>query len=497
MASKRRFSFRWRLFFPIAIVLWIIIGVFTVYTYKHETAYRERTINRQLTRINARVLQAYDSNMDLMPFMNFIKYFYKNTLYSELMVSVYDRNGELVYSIGKPTISDFSDVTDLDELVGTRTGGNQEGKTLFGQKYFFMSAMKSNDGQVFVHTMLPYSEKVMDRLQLGSDFWLLVALTFIITTVIVYFTAGYLTRNVKLLREFANKAASNLEAGDDTDLFDENRFPHDELGDISRRLVELYHERVEAMHRVESEHKMALNAIQEKTRLKRQLTNNINHELKTPVGVIRGYLETVLDSPDMDEGMRLHFLKRAQDNVERLCALLGDVSTMTRLEEGSGNIPTEELDFHELVFGVVSDLETSGSLKSMKFTFDLPLSCMVKGNAGLLTGVINNLAKNAVLYSHGTEIHLTILAESDRYYTFYFYDNGTGVDQEHLTHLFERFYRIDSGRARKSGGTGLGLPIVKNSIEALGGTISVQNRPGGGLGFVFTLEKWVSTVNNS
>ena len=281
------------------------------------------------------------------------------------------------------------------------------------------------------------------------------------------------------------------ESGNLTDKTKEVKY---ELGDISRRLVELYHDRIDALRRAGTEHKIALNAVEEKSRMKRQLTNNINHELKTPVGVVRGYLETVLSSPDMDDTMRTHFLQRAQDNVNRLCALLGDVSTMTRLEEGAGNIPTEEIDFHDLVFAVVNDLETGGVLRNMKFTFDIPFNCAVKGNAGLLTGVVTNLAKNAALYSHGTKMCLNITAESDRYYTFNFFDDGRGVDEEHLAHLFERFYRIDSGRARKTGGTGLGLPIVKNTIEALGGTISVNNRPGGGLGFMFTLEKWGNNV---
>lgn len=493
MALKRQFSFKWRLFVPLSLLMWIVIGTFAYYTYRHETRYRERTIDLQLNRIGSKVLQAYDNDMDLTPFMNFVRYYNAQSLYSDLRVSVYDRNGDLIYSIGKPTVSDFTNVADLEELITTDTGVKSKDNILFGEKYFYASAVKSNDGQVFVHTVLPNSEKVRDRLSLGPEFWILVATVFVVATVLVYILSGYLTRNVKLLRVFADKAASNIDTGDD-ELFDESIFPHDELGDISRRIVELYHDRIDALRRAGTEHKIAINAVEEKSRLKRQLTNNINHELKTPVGVVRGYLETVLSSPDMDDTMRTHFLQRAQDNVNRLCALLGDVSTMTRLEEGAGNIPTEEIDFHDLVFAVANDLETGGVLRDMKFTFDIPLNCSVRGNAGLLTGVITNLAKNAAIHSHGTKMCLNITAESERYYTFHFYDNGNGVDEEHLAHLFVRFYRIDSGRARKTGGTGLGLPIVKNTIEALGGTISVNNRLGGGLGFMFTLEKWGTNV---
>lgn len=223
--------------------------------------------------------------------------------------------------------------------------------------------------------------------------------------------------------------------------------------------------------------------------MQHQLTNNINHELKTPVGVIRGYLETVLTSEDMDKETQTYFLTRALNNVERLCALLADVSTMTRLEEGSGKILITELNFHDLIYGLREDFAQSGILKNMKFEFDLPLKCSVYANNNLLTSVITNLARNSALHSRGTTMGIKILAESDKFYTFVFWDDGCGVPQEHLPHLFERFYRVDAGRSRKSGGTGLGLPIVKSTIESLGGAISVYNRPEGGLQFIFTLKK--------
>ena len=205
---------------------------------------------------------------------------------------------------------------------------------------------------------------------------------------------------------------------------------------------------------------------------------------------IRGYLDTVLTAEDMDSDTRRYFLTRAQDNVVRLCSLLNDVSTMTRLEEGSGNIPKAEIDFHDLVYMVENDMKAAGEMKNMSFEFKLPFDCLVKGNSTLLVSVISNLIRNAVLHSRGTAMGLELMAESQRYYTFAFWDNGVGVAEEHIPHLFERFYRVDAGRSRKMGGTGLGLPIVKNTIEAMGGTITVRNRPEGGLSFLFTLEKW-------
>ena len=114
---------------------------------------------------------------------------------------------------------------------------------------------------------------------------------------------------------------------------------------------------------------------------------------------------------------------------------------------------------------------------------------MIEGNASLLSNMLMNLAKNAAAYSKGTECGVRLDGEDNNFYRFVFFDNGIGVGEEHIPHLFERFYRIDSGRSRKTGGTGLGLPIVQNTILAHGGTIEVRNGKNGGLEFVYTLPK--------
>ena len=111
------------------------------------------------------------------------------------------------------------------------------------------------------------------------------------------------------------------------------------------------------------------------------------------------------------------------------------------------------------------------------------------GNRGLLSAMLMNLIKNAVFYSRGTEIVIKCISTGEHSYTFIFYDDGVGVPAESLPHLFERFYRVDTGRSRRNGGTGLGLPIVKSTINALGGSITVANRETGGLQFTFTLRR--------
>lgn len=196
-----------------------------------------------------------------------------------------------------------------------------------------------------------------------------------------------------------------------------------------------------------------------------------------------------MEHPEMDEESRKHFLSKVNEHVNRLIQLLDDLSSITRLEFGSKMINTETVDFHEIAFQVVNDLETSGMMGNMEFNYDIPTDCRVIGNPGLLSAMITNLAKNAAAYSKGTECNLILTDKDEEYCHFAFYDDGVGVKESSLPHLFERFFREDSGRSRKKGGTGLGLCIVQNTVEALGGTISASNREGGGLLFRFTLRR--------
>ncbi len=467
-------------------MMWLIIFVLFAYQYKREVNYRAENISKQLSIINSRIIDAYENDIDLTPFMNFVAQYFDNSMFEEVMVSVYDKDGKLVYSIGQPILQDFSEAGHTAEfLEAERHGMGNDNRAKGGQMAYFM-ARKSNDGEIYVHTAMPYTVTLADALKAEPDFWVIVIVLAIVVTAIAYYSTSFLSRNVTLLRDFANSANDPSRVEE----LDEHKFPHDELGDISREIVKLYRDKNRAVEQSDREHKVALHAIEEQARIKRQLTNNINHELKTPVAMIKGYLDSVVSTPDMPDELRQRFLSKAQESTERLCSLLSDVSAITRLEDSVNNIPLTELNFHDLVFTIADEMKEAGMLGDMTFEFSIPLTCKVKANNNLLTGVVTNLIKNAVAHSRGTLIGLNLVIQSDHYYTFSFYDNGIGVPEEHLSHLFERFYRIDAGRSRKAGGTGLGLSIVKSSIEAMGGTGAVQNRSTGGLHFLFTLEKW-------
>lgn len=488
MGSKRRISYHWQLFLPVAAAICLLIGTLVWYQYRREASYRDETMQKELAIINNRILYAYEKDISLRSFLNFIQQYYRGTIYDGVRISVYDKDGRLNYSLGTPVDHDIkpdtrfrskNPDTDTDATPGATQGTLRQDKGLY-----YYSGITSNDGQVKIRTAMPMTPEIHDQLDMDTRVWAVITLLVLTALGFVYLFTRRLTRSVTLLNDFAYRAATG---GRFTGL---DRFPHNELGDISREIVALYRDRTKALEQVKKERAVAIHAIEEKARVTRQITNNINHEIKTPVGIIRGYLETILDNPDLDEHSRHHFLTRMNTNVERLCSLLNDVSTMTRLEEGGEKVPLEMVDFHDLVYQLNADRQASKIGGDLTFEFDIPLDCKLLGNYNLLSGMICGLMRNSAMHSQGTAMWLKTISENDRYYVFSFADNGTGVADQHLPHLFERFYRVDTGRSRKMGGTGLGLPIVKSTVIALGGTISVRNRSEGGLEFIFSIPRW-------
>lgn len=445
---------------------------------------RTDMVHDQLNNVNGRIIEAYEKNVDVYQYLQFLERFYDNTMFDEMRVSVYNHDGVPLYNLGELIPEDINEKNYVSDNSRVGKTGKARLDDQNSESLFYLSEVQSNDGMIKVLTAMPLTMSISNAISYNSDIWFIIAVLLIVITGVIYMSTRFLSRNIVIMRDFARLASKG-------EVIDSNYdFPHDELGDISREIVSLYTDKAKALARSEREHAVALNAVNEKSRIKRELTNNINHELKTPIGVIRGYVDTILSDPDMDAGMRTHFLNRTRENIERLCSLMEDVSTITRLEEGSGTIPLGPVNLHDIIFNIDSDMEAAQMAPGMTFDYNVPVDCCVQANEGLLHGVMLNLIKNASVHSQGTEISFRIISESSKFYTFAFYDNGRGVPEESIPHLFERFYRVDTGRSRKVGGTGLGLPIVKSTIVSMGGTVSVHNRSTGGLEFVFTLVKW-------
>ena len=229
---------------------------------------------------------------------------------------------------------------------------------------------------------------------------------------------------------------------------------------------------------------------EEQARLKRQLTQNIAHELKTPVSSIQGYLETLLNNPNMPAETAHTFLERSYAQSNRLTLLLRDISVLTRMDEAPDLMVKEYVDLSQLVKNILNEVALNIEEKQITVLNRLPENLKINGNSSLLYSIFRNLMDNAIAYAGiGITVTIECFREDENFYYFSFSDTGVGVAEEHLNRLFERFYRVDKGRSRKLGGTGLGLAIVKNAVLFHGGTIFAKNNVHKGLEFVFTLQK--------
>lgn len=223
--------------------------------------------------------------------------------------------------------------------------------------------------------------------------------------------------------------------------------------------------------------------------MRRELTQNISHELKTPVASILGYTETIMESPNISDEVKNQFITRTHEQAKRLTMLLQDISTLNRMDYAKDMIAKERVDVSTLFADIVE--ETSFVMASRQMTMKnyLPQNIIIHGSHSLLYSIFRNLIDNSINYAgKGSTIEVSA-KEMQNYWQFSFGDNGGGIPQEHLSRIFERFYRIDKGRSREMGGTGLGLSIVKNAVLLHGGNIEVSSPETGGTVFTFTLRK--------
>ena len=228
---------------------------------------------------------------------------------------------------------------------------------------------------------------------------------------------------------------------------------------------------------------------EKENRMRRELTQNIAHELKTPVASILGYTDTILDSPDMTDEVKHQFIVRTNAQAHRLTTLLQDISTLNRMDYARDMITMERVNVSELFADIAE--ETALAMQPRQITLHnyLPQSIIVQGNYSLLYSIFRNLMDNAINYA-GKHVTIEVSAEQlPDCWSFTFKDNGIGIPAKHQNRIFERFYRIDKGRSRDMGGTGLGLSIVKNAVLLHGGNIMVGTPDTGGLAFEFTIKK--------
>lgn len=224
--------------------------------------------------------------------------------------------------------------------------------------------------------------------------------------------------------------------------------------------------------------------------LKREMTSNISHELRTPVTSIRGYLETCLETEDLPNTVQKRFVEQAYRQTLILSELIRDIGLLTKLDEASEQFDITELQLENIRSQLLEEFTEWLQKQRITLEWSIPKKLTIRGNKNLIYSIFRNLVENAVRYA-GTDIKLGIqlYREDERFYYFTVYDTGRGIPEKHLGRIFERFYRCCEGRTRDTGGTGLGLSIVKNAVLFHQGDISAKGRTGGGFEVLFRLAK--------
>ncbi len=431
MDSTSKVSRRSHLFLALLILLWGLVLCFFGYQYSREKSHAIVLISSKLQLLN---LQMGD---DISAVVSSNEYFNRNSeRFDDLEISVFNSDDCVSYNSEGVDMLDekFAIVKEAKEInsdVVVRPSHNGE-----NVEYIYSV---SSIGDYTICSSCSYSISFFDIFS-GSNTFLIIAVVISVLISII----GYIT----------SRLYYNLDV-----------------------TIKERDQKQEAVLREE----------QDKLRLKRQLTNNINHELKTPICSILGYLDMILNNPNLSEEQCRQFISKSYDQAERLRLLMSDLSTITRIDEASNMIDKEKVNLSDLIQNVMDDvlpqLEAQNIIISSNVTKDL----FIDGNHSLLYSIFRNLVDNAIAYSGGRNIWIDLISEDSVKYYFSLRDNGIGVEDKHLQYIFERFYRVDKGRSRKAGGTGLGLSIVKNAVLFHSGTIEARLEEMGGLEFRFSL----------
>lgn len=457
---------------------WTIIFSFVAFQYIREKQYKSEFLNAQLQLYNRHLLETVEDGLSYEEYIDS-----HDKPFEGLRISIITLTGAVVYdnTIPLDSLDNHRLRPEIIDAHANGSGYNISRQSASDGREYFYSATRGK--RVIIRTAIPYSASLSELLEADWTFLGVMVIISLAMSILAYFATRRLGKNIERLNLFAEKA----EKGESFD--EEEPFPNDELGSISNHIVKLYTQWQQTIKDRDIAHEATMREEQEKIRIKRQLTNNINHELKTPVASIQVCLETLLSGINISEEKRQELIGRCYTNNERLRRLLSDVSLITRMEDGGQLISREPVTINNIIDEITKELDIMPEKERLNLHAYFEKTIIINGNLSLIGSIFRNLTENAIDYSGGKNIYITLLSDSDKECHIRFEDDGRGVEPEQLTRIFERFYRVDKGRSRRLGGTGLGLSIVKHAVLFHGGTITASNRPQGGLRFDFTLNK--------
>lgn len=316
---------------------------------------------------------------------------------------------------------------------------------------------------------------------INEYFWLIIALTFLVLVLVQYLILRsalerFIYSRIKLVYKTIHK--QKLTKGD----------KKEQMAAIHGDIIGKVNEEVETWAK---DRKDEIDELKKMEVYRREFLGNVSHELKTPLFNIQGFILTLMDGGIHDPQVNFDFLQKSQKNIERMITIVEDLEVISRLETGEATPMLSNFSIIALVREVMEFLEPKATEQQIKLLFAAEYNdnMIVRADKEKIRTVLTNLFENSIKYGIAGGRTKVSFYDMDENYLIEVSDNGVGIEEQHISRLFERFYRVDKHRSRAQGGSGLGLAIVKHIIEAHEQTINVRSAPGVGSTFSFTLKK--------
>ena len=452
---KVKYQYHLILYFLLALS---VMGLaFVIFSYNVEINYNLKSKKAGLTLYNDIAYKAICNNTpyDSIP------------LPAKVMFTVLDTNFKVLYDNSDVELAGKvlkGEELDLAKKYGS---GTLLRKSKFFDGHFIFYARRHPD--LYLRTAELCTEEISTNVKSEQNYIYLIAFLFVVLAIMIFYITKRLSKPIRALNQFVNIVNSPKKD------YSTIEFSNDEFGEVGKKITEIFQRYEHTKY------------------YKEQMSHNVSHELKTPVTAIRAYLETVLNMPDIDKAVVKKFVEKAYSQSLRLTSLINDVSMLNKLDEGSGSFVTEEVVLSQCINEVLNEIEYKLEANNVTFTSLISTSLRLTGCYTLIYSLFKNLIDNSIEHG-GKNISITLSAginqiPGDGGYRidFTYSDTGKGIPTEDLPRIFERFYRVDEGRTRKTGGCGLGLAIVHNAILYHRGDVSVDNNPDGGVTFKFHL----------
>ncbi len=382
----------------------------------------------------------------------------------DLRITLIDTTGKVIFDNIAEETDSMENHIDRPEIIAAEKEGSGNAMRRSGTigKDYLYYAKRFPD--LYIRTSLEYNSSVKPQIRHDNIYIIILIIALCAVIISILMLSRRISQPILSLKEFIEKVQKGK--GD----YENIHFPSNEFGEVGEKIIQTFRQ------------------LEQAKQYKQQLTHNVAHELKTPVTSVRGYLETLLVEENISPEQRRFFLDRAYSQILRLSSLVSDISLLNNIEEASDRFASEKISIKECIKEVEDDLHFRLQEKNIKVLSEVADSTEIEGKYLLIYSLFRNLIENAIEHA-GENIIITIktLSVDSEFIYLRFSDNGKGVPTEHLERVFDRFYRVESGRSRKSGGSGLGLSIVKNAVNLHRGEISVRNGEQGGLEFDISL----------